>query len=136
MDNRPIGLFDSGVGGLTVLQKLINILPYENTIYFADTARFPYGPKPKEIVLQYSKQIINFLKSLNVKAIIIACNTVSSNCYQILQQEFKDIPILDIITSGVDEALNSTKNYKIGILATENTVKSSQYEKKNKNFTT
>lgn len=129
MDNRPIGIFDSGVGGLTVLHQVIKALPYESTIYFGDTGRFPYGSKSKEIVLQYSKQIINFLKSHNAKAIIIACNTVGANCYQELKDEFQDIHIIDIVSSGAEEALNNTKNYKIGILATESTVKSLEYEK-------
>ncbi len=126
-DNRPIGIFDSGVGGLTVVKQVIKVLPKENIIYFGDTARVPYGAKSKETVFNFSCQIIRFLKEKNVKAIIIACNTVSSNCYEDLQKEFSDIPIIEVVNAGVNSAINSTKNLKIGIIGTEATIKSNQY---------
>lgn len=126
-DNRPIGIFDSGVGGLTVVKQVIKVLPKENIIYFGDTARVPYGSKSKETVFNFSCQIIRFLKEKNVKAIIIACNTVSSNCYEDLQREFLDIPIIEVVNAGVNSAINSTKNLKIGIIGTEATIKSNQY---------
>lgn len=133
MSNRPIGLFDSGVGGLTVFKQLVELMPSENTVYFGDTARFPYGTKSKEEILKYSTQIINFLKTMEVKAVIIACNTVSSSCYNELKNMF-DIPIIDIVSAGAIASINSTKNLKIGILATEATVKTGQYKKFLKNI--
>lgn len=128
-DNRPIGIFDSGVGGLTVVKEAIEVMPNENIIYFGDTARVPYGSKSKELVYKFSCQIIRFLKTKNVKAIIIACNTVSSNCYEELKKEFSDIPIIEVLTSGVTSAINTTKNNKIGVIGTEATIRSDKYAK-------
>lgn len=130
IDERPIGIFDSGVGGLTVVKEVINVMPKENIIYFGDTARVPYGSKSKELVYKFSCQIIRFLKEKNVKAIIIACNTVSSNCYDDLKREFPDIPIIEVLESGVNSAIKITNNKKIGVIGTEATIKSGQYEKK------
>lgn len=130
MDNRPIGIFDSGVGGLTVVKQVIKVLPNEETIYFGDTARVPYGSKTKETVTKFSSQIIRFLKTKNVKAIIIACNTVSSNCYDELKAEFSDIPIIEVVTPGVESCISTTKNKRVGLIATLATVNSGAYEKK------
>ena len=130
VDERPIGIFDSGVGGLTVAKEVINVLPKENIVYFGDTARVPYGSKSKELVYKFSCQIIRFLKEKNVKAIIIACNTVSSNCYEELKREFPDIPIIEVLEPGVNSAIKVTKNRKIGVIGTEATIRSGQYEKK------
>ena len=130
IDERPIGIFDSGVGGLTVVKEVINVLPKENIIYFGDTARVPYGSKSRELVYKFSCQIIKFLKEKNVKAIIIACNTVSSNCYEDLKKEFSDIPIIEVLKPGVTSALKVTKNKKIGVIGTEATIRSGQYERK------
>lgn len=127
---RPIGIFDSGVGGLTVVKEVIKTLPNEDIVYFGDTARVPYGSKSKQLVYKFSCQIINFLKEKNVKAIIIACNTVSSNCYEDLQNHFPQIPIIEVLEPGVYSAINITKNKNIGIIGTEATIKSGQYEKK------
>jgi glutamate racemase len=96
MDNRPIGMFDSGVGGLTVLKEYIKVLPNENFIYFGDTARIPYGSKSKETIIRYSKQIVNFLIEQNVKMIVIACGTASAQAYVELQETYR-IPIKNII---------------------------------------
>ena len=120
MDNRPIGLFDSGVGGLTVVKQVIKVMPKEETVYFGDTARVPYGSKTKETVTKFSSQIIRFLKSKDVKAIIIACNTVSSNSYEDLKKEFPDMPIIEVVTPGVESCIAATKNKKV----------SGSYEKK------
>lgn len=128
MDNRPIGVFDSGVGGLTVVKQVIKELPNEQIIYFGDTARVPYGNKSKEVVTKFSRQDIRFLLTQNVKAIIIACNTVSSNSMDILKNEF-DIPLFGVVIPGVNEALKTTKNKKIGIIGTEATVRSGAYKK-------
>lgn len=127
MDKRPIGIFDSGVGGLTVVKQIIKTLPHENIIYFGDTARVPYGTKSKKTVTKFSKQIVRFLLTKNVKAVIIACNTASSNSLQELRQTF-DIPIFGVIVPGVEEALRSTKNKKVGIIGTSSTIRSKAYE--------
>lgn len=127
MDKRPIGIFDSGVGGLTVVKQVIKTLPDEDIIYFGDTARVPYGSKSKEIITKFSEQIIRFLISKNVKAVIIACNTVSSNCYEELTDIF-DIPILEVVNPGVQACLNTTKNNIVGVIGTESTIRSGAYE--------
>ena len=130
MDNRPIGVFDSGVGGLTVVKQIMQTLPNENLVYFGDTARVPYGSKSKETVAKFSSQIINFLISKNVKAIVIACNTVSSNCYEYLSEQFKGVHIIEVVTPGVDTCLATTKNKIVGLIGTKATVDSGSYEKK------
>lgn len=130
MDNRPIGIFDSGVGGLTVVKEVIKELPFEETIYFGDTARVPYGAKSKETVTKFSSQIIRFLKSKNVKAVIIACNTVSSNCFEELTSEFPEIPIIEVVGPGVESCLKTTKNNIVGVIGTVATIKSGAYEKR------
>ena len=99
MDNRPIGIFDSGVGGLTVTSRVIKELPNEAIVYFGDTARVPYGSKSKETITKCAKQDIRFLLSRNVKAVVIACNTVSSNSLDELKSTF-DIPIFGVVEPG------------------------------------
>ena len=108
MDTRPIGVFDSGVGGLTVVKQMIKTMPNENIIYFGDTARVPYGTKSQKAVTKFSKQIVRFLLTKEVKAVVIACNTASSNSLEELQQTF-EIPIFGVVKSGVEEAIDSTK---------------------------
>lgn len=124
--NAPIGVFDSGVGGLTVVREIIKILPEEQIIYFGDTARVPYGSKSKETVTAYSKQIVNFLLSKNVKAIVIACNTASALALESVSKE-TDIPIIGVIEPGARTAACTTKNGSIGIIATEATIRSNVY---------
>lgn len=126
MDQRPIGVFDSGVGGLTVVHEIMEQLPNEEIIYFGDTARVPYGSKSKETVTKYSKQIIRFLLTKNIKAIIIACNTASSNSLEEVQKTF-DIPIIGVVEPGAVMAYESTKNNRIGIIGTEATIRSKSY---------
>ncbi|MDO5388310.1 MAG: glutamate racemase [Clostridia bacterium] len=133
MDNRPIGVFDSGVGGLTVVKQIIKILPNEELVYFGDTARVPYGSKSKETVTKFSEQIIRFLKTKNVKAIVIACNTVSSNCYESLSEAFKGLPIIEVVTPGVESCLAATKNKRVALIGTQGTVSSGAYERRLKN---
>lgn len=128
MDNRPIGIFDSGVGGLTVVSQVMKEMPEEQIIYFGDTARVPYGSKSKETVTKFSRQIIHFLLSKNVKAIIAACNTVSSNSMDLLQKEF-DIPIFGVVEPGVREAIKATRNKKVGVIGTAATIRSGAYKK-------
>lgn len=127
MDNRPIGIFDSGVGGLTVVKQVMKTLPHEDIVYFGDTARLPYGSKSKEAVTRFSRQIVRFLLTKQVKAIIIACNTASSNSLNILRQEF-DVPIFGVVVPGVEEALQTTKNKKVGIIGTAATIRSNAYK--------
>ena len=128
MDTRPIGVFDSGVGGLTVVKQIMKVMPHENIVYFGDTARVPYGTKSKEAVTKYSKQNVRFLLSKEVKAIIVACNTASSNSLDALRETF-DVPIFGVVVPGVEEALRSTKNKKIGVIGTPGTVRSGAYER-------
>ena len=128
MNNRPIGIFDSGVGGLTVVKEVMKRLPCEDVVYFGDTARVPYGSKSVETVTRFSRQIMCFLLSRGVKAVIIACNTVCSNSYQTLVEEF-DIPILEMIGCGARAGIAATKNNRIGVIGTQATIRSGAYEK-------
>jgi len=128
MDNRPIGIFDSGVGGLTVASQVMKQLINEEVVYFGDTARVPYGSKTKETVTKFSKQNVRFLLSQNVKAVIIACNTASANSLKELQDTF-DVPIFGVVNPGAKEALGVTRNKKIGVIATSSTIKSQAYQK-------
>ena len=97
--DAPIGVFDSGVGGLTVVREIIRQLPSENIVYFGDTARVPYGTKSRDTIINYSEQIVHFLKTKQVKAIVVACNTASAFALEAVQEEF-DIPILGVIEAG------------------------------------
>jgi len=125
--NKPIGVFDSGVGGLTVVKELIHQLPSEDIIYFGDTARVPYGIKSKETVVKFSIENILFLLKYDVKLICVACNTVSSLALPVIKNHFK-IPIVGVITPGVREAVYATQNKRIGVIGTKGTVKSRAYE--------
>lgn len=127
MDNRPIGIFDSGVGGLTVVKEVMNNLAGESIVYFGDTARVPYGSKSKQTVTKFSAQIIRFLIEKDVKAIIIACNTVSSNSIEELREIFPDIPMIEVVGPGVSMALSTTKTGIIGVIGTQATIQSNKY---------
>lgn len=127
MDNRPIGIFDSGVGGLTVTGRVMDIMPNESIVYFGDTARVPYGNKGKETITRFSCQDVRFLLSKNVKAVIVACNTASSNSLEYLKKTF-DVPIFGTVIPGANEAAKKTRNKKIGIIATSATIRSRAYE--------
>lgn len=129
----PIGVFDSGVGGLTVAREIMRHLPNENIVYFGDTARVPYGSKSKDNIIRYSRQIINFLKTKNVKAIVIACNTASALALDVVREEF-DVPIIGVVEPGARAALEATKSKKIGVIGTEATIRSAMYEKIIKGF--
>ena len=126
MSDRPIGVFDSGLGGLTVLKEITKILPNENVVYFGDTARVPYGPRSKETVMKYTFQAINFLMSKNVKAIVIACNTATARCLKEANEKY-NIPIIGVIEAGARTAAYSTKNKIVGVIGTEGTVRSKAY---------
>lgn len=128
MDNRPIGVFDSGLGGLTVVKKLVDKLPGEDIVYFGDTARIPYGTRSKDTVEKYSSQCIRFLLTQNVKMVVVACNTVSSCCLDPLREAFS-IPIIGVIEPGAHAAIEATFNNKIGIIGTRGTISSRAYER-------
>lgn len=126
--NQSIGVFDSGLGGLTVLKEIEKVLPNENIVYFGDTARVPYGSRSSETVTKYTFQSINFLLENNIKAIVIACNTASARSLELAQQRY-NIPILGVIKPGAKGAIEATKNNKIGIIGTAGTISSKAYEK-------
>ncbi len=126
--SKAIGVFDSGVGGLTVVKELIRQLPDEDIIYFGDTARVPYGIKSKETVIRFSIENILFLLKQEVKLICVACNTVSSVALPVIRNHFR-VPIVGVITPGVREAVYATQNKRIGIIGTRGTINSRAYEK-------
>lgn len=128
MSRAPIGVFDSGVGGLTVAREIMRNLPNEHIVYFGDTARVPYGSKSKETIIRFSRQIIRFLLTQNVKAIVIACNTASALALDEVEKEF-DIPIIGVVKPGAQVAAETTVNKKIGVIATEGTINSRMYDK-------
>jgi glutamate racemase len=123
----PIGIFDSGIGGLTVAKAVMEVLPHENIIYFGDTARVPYGNKSEETIRRYSNEITRFLKRKDVKLILIACNSVSAVAKESVIQSASPIPVLDVITAGTLAALN-TGTKKIGVIGTLATIGSGAYE--------
>lgn len=124
----PIGVFDSGVGGLTVAREIMRNLPNEHIVYFGDTARVPYGSKSRETVIRYSRQIIRFLLTQDVKAIVIACNTATALALDEVEKEF-DIPIIGVVEPGAKVAAETTVNKKIGVIATESTINSHMYQR-------
>ncbi|WP_042277249.1 glutamate racemase [[Clostridium] dakarense] len=126
MSDRPIGVFDSGLGGLTVLKEIMKILPNEDIVYFGDTARVPYGSRSKDTIIKYTFQAINFLLSKNVKAIVIACNTATARALKEANEKY-DIPIIGVIEAGARTAAYSTKNKIVGVIGTEGTITSKAY---------
>ncbi|MDD3050805.1 MAG: glutamate racemase [Candidatus Cloacimonetes bacterium] len=127
MKKQPIGIFDSGVGGLTVFREIRNLFPYEDIVYFGDTARVPYGPKSKRTIIDYSLQNARFLLQSDVKIIIIACNTSSAYALEVLKENLH-VPVIGVITPGAETALKQTESLRIGIIGTEGTIKSEAYE--------
>ncbi|MFA9377081.1 MAG: glutamate racemase [Lachnotalea sp.] len=121
-----IGVFDSGVGGLTVAREIMRQMPNERIIYFGDTARVPYGGKSQTIIIKYSRQIVRFLKTKKVKAIVVACNTASAYALDTLEAEI-DIPIIGVVKPGAKVAAESTRNGIIGVTGTEGTINSGIY---------
>ena len=128
MDQRPIGVFDSGSGGLTAVREIRSILPSENIIYFGDTSRVPYGGRSPEILLHYARQDVHFLRSFDVKALLVACGTVSTNALPVLAAE-SDIPILGVVEPACAAAAAATRNKKVGLIATSASVRSGAYER-------
>lgn len=124
--NAPVGVFDSGVGGLTVAREIMRQMPEERIVYFGDTARVPYGSKSRDTVIRYSEQIIRFLRTQGVKAIVIACNTASAYALETVKKDL-DIPIIGVINAGARTAVAATRNGKIGVIGTEGTIGSGIY---------
>jgi glutamate racemase len=128
MSDKPIGIFDSGVGGLTVCKSIHDMLPGENIIYFGDTARFPYGTRSKETIIKYSREITEYLLSRKVKMIVIACNTASAAALETIRNNY-DIPVIGVIEAGAKAACKRLKGNHIGVIATRATVNSESYIK-------
>jgi glutamate racemase len=122
----PIGVFDSGLGGLTVAHAIMRQLPAENLLYFGDTARVPYGPKSPETVRRYSREIVAFLLEQGVKAIVVACNTATAHALPMLREELA-VPVIGVVEPGARAAVKASRTGRIGVIATEGTVKSGAY---------
>ena len=127
LKQRAIGVFDSGVGGLTVVRALMERLPMENIVYFGDTARVPYGVKSRATIETFTAQIVDFLLQNEVKALVIACNTIAAVAGQRVRQMAGNMPVLDVISAGAQAALAATRNNHIGVIATNTTVNSNAY---------
>ena len=126
MKNNPIGVFDSGIGGLTVVKELIRLLPNEDIVYFGDTARLPYGTKSVKVVQSFARDNTRFLLKQNVKLVVVACNTVSAVALTPLQEEH-ELPIIGVIRPGAQAAVESTRNKKVGVVGTPRTITSGAY---------
>jgi glutamate racemase len=125
--SRPIGVFDSGIGGLTVVRELVERLPNEEIVYFGDTARLPYGTKSPETVLRFSRQNLAFLKEKKVKLIVVACNTASSIALSTLVEE-EEMPVIGVLLPGARAAARATRNKRVGVIGTTATIRSGAYE--------
>ena len=128
LQERPIGVFDSGIGGLTVVRELFRQLPDEEIVYFGDTARVPYGTKSEETIQKFALQDAQFLVEQQVKLIVVACNTVSSNSLDLLRRRI-DLPIEGVIEPGARAAVKATRNRRVGVIGTDSTIASRAYEK-------
>ena len=128
MDKRAIGVFDSGLGGLTAVRRLHALMPQENIIYFGDTGRVPYGTRGRDIITKYARQDVAFLRQFDLKSIIIACNTVSAIALDLLSEE-NDIPIIGTVEPACRRAMTMTQNGRVGVIGTAATMRSGAYEK-------
>lgn len=126
--NAPIGVFDSGLGGLTVAREIMRQMPREKIVYFGDTARVPYGSKSKETVTRFSRQIVRFLQTQEVKAIVVACNTASAYALEEIEEE-TELPMIGVVKPGALVAAEATCNGKIGVIGTEGTIRSGIYSR-------
>src|SRR5262245_28381050 len=126
MNNKPIGVFDSGIGGLTVVHALHRRLPHENIVYFGDTARVPYGPKSPQVVREYAAQDVEVLVSNDVKLVVIACNTVSSVALDVVQKNAR-VPVVGVIMPGAEAAVRASSRKRIGVIGTRATINSNAY---------
>ena len=127
-NSAPVGVFDSGIGGLTVAKEFLRQLPHESVIYFGDTARVPYGPKSPETVRRYSREIAEFLRGEGVKGIVIACNTATAHALTALREEM-DMPVIGVVEPGARAAVAATRGGHIGVIGTAGTIKSGAYER-------
>lgn len=127
-DPRPIGVFDSGLGGLTAIRSLLRILPEEDLIYFGDTARVPYGNRAPDTILQYARQDVRFLRSFQLKAVVIACGTVSTTSLDALQAENPDLPFVGVVEPACRRAADLTKSKRVGVIATRASIRSGAYD--------
>src|SRR5213082_1624881 len=126
MDPRPVGVFDSGVGGLTVLHECLVTLPHEDFVYLGDHARLPYGPRPLPEIRRFAREIAAFLEAQDVKLILVACNAATSAALRELQEEMT-VPVVGVITPEAHAAVQATRNRRVGLLATEATVTAGRY---------
>jgi glutamate racemase len=127
MDGRPIGVFDSGVGGLTVLHELLVTLPHEDAVYLGDNARLPYGPRPLEDVRRFALEVGEYLEGEGVKLLVVACNTATAAALPDLQRAL-EVPVVGVLQPEAHAAARATRNRRVGLLATEATVASGRYE--------
>lgn len=127
MDSRPIGVFDSGMGGLTAVRQMFDLLPGEDIVYFGDTGRVPYGGRSADTIVRYARQDVAFLRSFDLKAIVIACGTVSTTALSILRRE-NALPILGVVEPAAKAAAEATRNGRIGVIGTKATIRSGAYE--------
>lgn len=127
-NDAPIGVFDSGLGGLTVVRELIRQLPNESIVYFGDTARMPYGPKGAETVIRHSQDIAAFLLTQGVKAIVVACNTATAHALPTLSAQ-QNVPVIGVIEPGARAAVDASRDRRIGVIGTRGTIRSRAYDK-------
>lgn len=127
MNNDPIGVFDSGIGGLTVVKEVIRALPNESIIYLGDTARVPYGSRSKEVISKFAKELANFLLKKKVKCLVVACNTISTTCLEEIEKN-SPVPVIGVAAPAIEAAVQVTKRKKIGVIGTARTVSSLVYE--------
>lgn len=124
----PIGVFDSGLGGLTVLRSMIDLLPHESVVYFGDTARFPYGPKPRDEVLKYALEIGELLVERGARVVVVACNSAAAAALDVLEQQLP-VPVIGVIDPGMRAAARATRSGKVGVIGTVGTVASGAYQR-------
>ena len=127
MDPRPIGVFDSGLGGLTAVRELARLMPEEDLVYFGDTGRVPYGGRSRDAIIQYARQDVAFLRTFDPKAIVIACGTVSAAALSVLQAE-NDIPMFGVVEPAAHAAAQCTQNSRVGLIGTRASIRSGAYE--------
>lgn len=128
-DNRYIGVFDSGIGGLTVVKSIVDSMPGENIIYFGDTAHVPYGTRSERQITEYVLADVRFLRTFDIKAVVIACNTADSVAKEKVREAYPDLPVFGVVDPASRLAAETTKNSKVGVIATNATVKTGAYEK-------
>ena len=128
MDNRPIGVFDSGLGGLTVVRGLLDLLPDEHVVYFGDTGRFPYGPKPRDEVLKYALEITELLMAHDVKLVVVACNSAAAAALEVLRATY-DVPLAGVVEPGLRAAAKATRTGRVAVIGTVGTIASGAYQR-------